>query len=109
MCSFVLTSGGWQLKVEPRLTLMKEDTTLYYLIRCFKDRVSTAAVNHIKMLWTNSGCPLTLGFVLFPIEVMTRTGRLDLTKDREKEFGNTNPAFCDVELDLTRSSISHMK
>uniref|UniRef100_A0A8D3B1Z5 Solute carrier family 5 member 8 n=1 Tax=Scophthalmus maximus TaxID=52904 RepID=A0A8D3B1Z5_SCOMX len=66
---------GWQLKVEPRLTLMKEDTTLYYLIRCFKDRVR----------------------------------RLDLTKDREKEFGNTNPAFCDVELDLTRSSISHMK
>uniref|UniRef100_A0A8D3C3G0 Solute carrier family 5 member 8 n=1 Tax=Scophthalmus maximus TaxID=52904 RepID=A0A8D3C3G0_SCOMX len=104
-----LFTGGWQLKVEPRLTLMKEDTTLYYLIRCFKDRVSTAAVNHIKMLWTNNGCPLTLGFVLFPIEVMTRTGRLDLTKDREKEFGNTNPAFCDVELDLTRSSISHMK
>uniref|UniRef100_A0A8D3DNE3 Sodium-coupled monocarboxylate transporter 1 n=1 Tax=Scophthalmus maximus TaxID=52904 RepID=A0A8D3DNE3_SCOMX len=68
-----LFTGGWQLKVEPRLTLMKEDTTLYYLIRCFKDRV------------------------------MTRTGRLDLTKDREKEFGNTNPAFCDVELDLTRS------
>uniref|UniRef100_A0A8D3B214 Sodium-coupled monocarboxylate transporter 1 n=1 Tax=Scophthalmus maximus TaxID=52904 RepID=A0A8D3B214_SCOMX len=71
--------------------------------------VGLIVMNHIKMLWTNNGCPLTLGFVLFPIEVMTRTGRLDLTKDREKEFGNTNPAFCDVELDLTRSSISHMK
>uniref|UniRef100_A0A665TCE8 Solute carrier family 5 member 8 n=1 Tax=Echeneis naucrates TaxID=173247 RepID=A0A665TCE8_ECHNA len=35
----VFTGGYWQ-KVEPRLTLMKEDTTLYYLIKFFKDRVS---------------------------------------------------------------------
>ncbi|XP_040003266.1 sodium-coupled monocarboxylate transporter 1 [Xiphias gladius] len=70
-----LFTGGWWLKVESRLTLMKEDTTLYYLIKFFKDRV------------------------------MRRTGKLDLTKDREKKFGNTNPAFCDVELDLTKSSI----
>uniref|UniRef100_A0A4W6E0E2 Solute carrier family 5 member 8 n=1 Tax=Lates calcarifer TaxID=8187 RepID=A0A4W6E0E2_LATCA len=44
-------------------------------------------------------------FVLFPLKVMRRTGKLDLTKDREKKFGNTNPAFCDVELDLTKSRI----
>lgn len=48
---------------------------------------------------------LTFCFVLFPFEVMRRTGKLDLTRDREKKFGSTNPAFCDVELDLTKSSI----
>ncbi|XP_076577911.1 sodium-coupled monocarboxylate transporter 1 [Chaetodon auriga] len=70
-----LLTGGWKLQMESRLTLIKEDTTLYHLIKCFRDRV------------------------------MGRTGELDLTRDREKKFGNTNPAFCDVELDLTRSSI----
>ncbi|XP_040886233.1 sodium-coupled monocarboxylate transporter 1-like [Toxotes jaculatrix] len=70
-----LFTGGRGLKVESRLTLMKEDTVLYYLIKFFKYRV------------------------------MRRTGKLDLTKDRGRKFGNTNPAFCDVELDLTKSSI----
>uniref|UniRef100_A0A8P4KSU5 Solute carrier family 5 member 8 n=1 Tax=Dicentrarchus labrax TaxID=13489 RepID=A0A8P4KSU5_DICLA len=37
--------------------------------------------------------------------VMRRSGKLDLTRDREKKFGSANPAFCDVELDLTKSSI----
>uniref|UniRef100_A0AAQ5ZEN2 Solute carrier family 5 member 8 n=1 Tax=Amphiprion ocellaris TaxID=80972 RepID=A0AAQ5ZEN2_AMPOC len=32
-------------------------------------------------------------------------GKLDLKKDREKTFGNTNPGFCDVELDLTKSNV----
>ncbi|XP_041834064.1 sodium-coupled monocarboxylate transporter 1 [Melanotaenia boesemani] len=68
-------SGGCKLKVEPRLTIMKEDTTLYYLIKCFKGRVKR------------------------------RSGKLDL-KNREKKFGNTNPAFNDVELDLTKSSVA---
>uniref|UniRef100_A0A665TLC4 Solute carrier family 5 member 8 n=1 Tax=Echeneis naucrates TaxID=173247 RepID=A0A665TLC4_ECHNA len=31
---------------------------------------------------------------------------LDLTKEREKKFGNTNLAFRDTELDFTKSSIS---
>lgn len=31
--------GGWKLKVESRLTLMKEDTTLYHLVKLFNDRV----------------------------------------------------------------------
>ena len=44
-------SGGWGHKVESRLLLMKEDTTLYHLIRCFRDRVSTAAVNQHPRLW----------------------------------------------------------
>ncbi|XP_035536898.1 sodium-coupled monocarboxylate transporter 1-like [Morone saxatilis] len=70
-----LFTGGWKLKVESKLTLMKEDTTLYHLVKIFKERV------------------------------MRRSGTLDLTRDREKKFGSTNPAFCDVELDLTKSSI----
>ncbi|XP_019947730.2 sodium-coupled monocarboxylate transporter 1-like [Paralichthys olivaceus] len=72
-----LFTGGWGLKVDSRLTLMKEDTTLYHMIKCLKDRL------------------------------MRRTGRLDLTTDldRDKGIGNTNPAFCDVELDLTKSRI----
>ncbi|XP_037615828.1 sodium-coupled monocarboxylate transporter 1 [Sebastes umbrosus] len=70
-----LFTGGWKLKVESRLMLMKEDTTLYHLFKLCKDKV------------------------------MRRTGELDLTKDRETKTGSTNPAFCDVELDLTESSV----
>uniref|UniRef100_A0A665TKR8 Solute carrier family 5 member 8 n=1 Tax=Echeneis naucrates TaxID=173247 RepID=A0A665TKR8_ECHNA len=40
------------------------------------------------------------------ISVTRRTGKLDLTKEREKKFGNTNLAFRDTELDFTKSSIS---
>ncbi|XP_068573036.1 sodium-coupled monocarboxylate transporter 1 isoform X2 [Cebidichthys violaceus] len=70
-----LFTGGWKLKVESRLTLMKEDTTVYHLFKYFKDRVTR------------------------------RTGKLDLTRDREEKTGSTNPAFCNVELDLTKGSI----
>ncbi|XP_053200203.1 sodium-coupled monocarboxylate transporter 1 [Scomber japonicus] len=70
-----LCTGGLKLRAESRLTLMKEDTTLYYLFKFFQEKV------------------------------MRRTGKLDLTEDREKKFGNTNRAFCDVELDLTKRSI----
>uniref|UniRef100_A0AAX7ULR9 Solute carrier family 5 member 8 n=1 Tax=Astatotilapia calliptera TaxID=8154 RepID=A0AAX7ULR9_ASTCA len=38
--------------------------------------------------------------------VSVRKRKLDLKKDRKKTFGNPNPAFCDVELDLPQSSIS---
>ncbi|TDG96819.1 hypothetical protein EPR50_G00232850 [Perca flavescens] len=71
-----LFTGGWKLKVESKLTLMKEDTTLYHLFRWCKDRV------------------------------MRRTGKLDLTRDRGERTGSTNPAFCDVELNSTKSSIT---
>ncbi|XP_059181535.1 sodium-coupled monocarboxylate transporter 1 [Centropristis striata] len=70
-----LCTGGWKVKAESKFTLMKEDTTLYHLFKFLKDRV------------------------------MKRTGQLDLAKDREKKVGSTNPAFCDVELDLTKPSI----
>ncbi|XP_074482442.1 sodium-coupled monocarboxylate transporter 1 [Sebastes fasciatus] len=70
-----LFTGGWKLKVESRFMLMKEDTTLYHLFKFCKDRV------------------------------MRRTGELDLTKDRDTKTGSSNPAFCDVELDLTESSV----
>ncbi|XP_022605033.1 sodium-coupled monocarboxylate transporter 1 [Seriola dumerili] len=70
-----LLTRGYRLKVESRLTLMKEDTTPYYLIKFFKDRV------------------------------LRRTGKFDLTKDRDKNFGNTNPAFCDTEMNLTKTTI----
>uniref|UniRef100_UPI0037E7CD70 sodium-coupled monocarboxylate transporter 1-like n=1 Tax=Semicossyphus pulcher TaxID=241346 RepID=UPI0037E7CD70 len=70
-----LLTGGYKLKLESRLTLMKEDTTLYHLVTFLKDRVTR------------------------------RKGNLDLTKDRERIFGNTNPTFCDIELDITKMSI----
>uniref|UniRef100_A0A3B4UJB3 Solute carrier family 5 member 8 n=1 Tax=Seriola dumerili TaxID=41447 RepID=A0A3B4UJB3_SERDU len=44
-------------------------------------------------------------FVLFPLKVLRRTGKFDLTKDRDKNFGNTNPAFCDTEMNLTKTTI----
>ncbi|XP_074554906.1 sodium-coupled monocarboxylate transporter 1 [Halichoeres trimaculatus] len=70
-----LLTGGRDLKFESKLTLSKEDTTLYHLVKIFKDRVTR------------------------------RTGRLDLKKHRMRIFGNTNPTFCDVELDTTKRSV----
>ncbi|XP_036976770.1 sodium-coupled monocarboxylate transporter 1 isoform X2 [Acanthopagrus latus] len=54
---FSLFTGGWKVKVESRLTLTKEDTTLYHLVKFFKDTV------------------------------MRQTGQLDLTRDRERFGG----------------------
>ncbi|KAK5849174.1 hypothetical protein PBY51_008836 [Eleginops maclovinus] len=71
-----LMTGGRKLKVESRLTLMKEDTTVYHLYKFFKDRVTR------------------------------QSEKLEMTRDREEKIGSNNPAFCDVELDLTKSSIS---
>lgn len=71
-----ILTGGCKLKVEPRLMLKKEDTTFYYFIKMFKGRIKS------------------------------RSGHLDLKKDREMTFGNANPAFTDFELDLAKSSVS---
>ncbi|XP_015252897.1 PREDICTED: sodium-coupled monocarboxylate transporter 1 isoform X1 [Cyprinodon variegatus] len=71
-----ILTGGRKLKVEPRLILKKEDTTFYYFIKMFKGRIKS------------------------------RSGHLDLKKDREMTFGNSNPAFSDFEMDLTRNSAS---
>ncbi|KAM3587840.1 uncharacterized protein V6R79_015006 [Siganus canaliculatus] len=70
-----LFTGGWKLKVDSSLTLKKDDTTLYHLLKCFKDRV------------------------------MRRTRKLDLTRVREEKHGSSNPTFCDVELDSPKSGI----
>ncbi|XP_069013082.1 sodium-coupled monocarboxylate transporter 1 [Embiotoca jacksoni] len=71
-----LFTGGWKLKIESKLMLTKEDTSLYYLFQLFKDRV------------------------------MRRKGKLDLKRDRDKKFGNNNPSFYDIDLDLTKGSVS---
>ena len=42
--SFVSILGGWKLKVESRLTLKKEDTSLYHIVRAFNGRVCTPEV-----------------------------------------------------------------
>lgn len=83
---------------------MKEDTALYHLVKFFKDRVSAAAVKLLQMFNTNNSRWFS-ALCASLLKVMRRTGKLDLTRDREKKFGSTNPAFCDIELDITKSSI----
>uniref|UniRef100_A0A4W6E089 Solute carrier family 5 member 8 n=1 Tax=Lates calcarifer TaxID=8187 RepID=A0A4W6E089_LATCA len=70
-----LFTGGWKERVDLRLTLMREDTTIYHIFKFFKGKV------------------------------MRRTEEFDLTKNREEKSGNTNPAFYDTEMDSTISSI----
>ncbi|KAM9407272.1 sodium-coupled monocarboxylate transporter 1 isoform 2-T2 [Salvelinus alpinus] len=71
-----LLSGGMKLNLEPRVTLMKEDTMLFCFYKLFKERA------------------------------MRRAGELDLTKTRENKLGNNNPGFCNVhELDFRKSSL----
>lgn len=36
--------GGWKFKAESRLTVKKEDTSLYHFVRSFNDRVCTPEV-----------------------------------------------------------------
>ncbi|XP_051974557.1 sodium-coupled monocarboxylate transporter 1 [Xyrauchen texanus] len=63
-----IISGGQQLKLQPGLTLSKNDLTCYKAYNVLKEKVSGGA------------------------------GRLDLVHELEKSFGKTNLAFCDVEL-----------
>uniref|UniRef100_A0A671YHI8 Solute carrier family 5 member 8 n=1 Tax=Sparus aurata TaxID=8175 RepID=A0A671YHI8_SPAAU len=51
-----LFTGGWKVTVESRLTLTKEDTTLYHLVKFFKDTVRVAAVKQHQMLQTCNSC-----------------------------------------------------
>lgn len=81
--------------------LKKEDTTFYYFIKMFKGRVSTAA-----LMKSTQTLMRTLTSVFCPVQIKSRSGHLDLKKDREMTFGNSNPAFSDFEMDLTRSSAS---
>ncbi|XP_062238389.1 sodium-coupled monocarboxylate transporter 1-like isoform X2 [Platichthys flesus] len=70
-----LVTGGRKQRVESRLMIMKEDTTLYHMFRFFRGRV------------------------------MRKTGNLDLTKNREEKTGNTNPAFNHTEMDSKKRTI----
>ncbi|XP_028274985.1 sodium-coupled monocarboxylate transporter 1-like [Parambassis ranga] len=65
-----LLTGGWREEVEPSLMLMKEDTMSYHIFKFLKCIVSK--------------------------KVVAGTRKADLTRD--KEAGNTNPAFYDTEL-----------
>lgn len=42
ICLLYCFIGGCKQTVEPRLTLKREDTTLYHLVRCLHERVSAA-------------------------------------------------------------------
>lgn len=61
-------SGGRQLKLQPGLTLSKEDLTCYKVYNALKKKITGSS------------------------------GKLDLAQELEKTFGKTNFAFCDVEL-----------
>lgn len=46
---------------------------------------------------------LTSCFASCLFEVKGRGGRLDLTAGRVKNFGSSNPTFCDIELHSAKS------
>lgn len=46
---------------------------------------------------------LTSYFASCLFEVKGRGGRLDLTAGRVKNFGSSNPTFCDIELHSAKS------
>nr|XP_055047428.1 sodium-coupled monocarboxylate transporter 1 isoform X1 [Misgurnus anguillicaudatus] len=66
-------SGGRQLKVQPGLTLSKEDLTCYKAYKTLKEKVLGTA------------------------------GKLDLARELEISLGKTNHAFCDVEISTQTS------
>ncbi|KAJ8006734.1 hypothetical protein DPEC_G00110280 [Dallia pectoralis] len=71
-----LFSGGIKLKLEPRLTLMKTDTTFHCFYKLFEERA------------------------------MRQAGKLEIIKRRQTQFGTNNPGFCNIhELHLTKSSV----
>ncbi|XP_035383969.1 sodium-coupled monocarboxylate transporter 1 [Electrophorus electricus] len=67
-----LLSGGRTLKLQPGLTVVKEDLTCYKLYKTLKQKATRNA------------------------------DKFDLVGKYEKKSGNTNIAFCDVELDITK-------
>lgn len=93
------------MKAESRLTLKKDDTTLYYLVKCFNDRVCAAAVKQCQIRCRTKAAADFMLCAFCPFEVKRRTGKLDLATDGVKRCGSTNPAFCDIELDLPKGSI----
>ncbi|XP_076861034.1 sodium-coupled monocarboxylate transporter 1 isoform X2 [Brachyhypopomus gauderio] len=67
-----LFSGGSPQKLQPGLTVVKEDLTCYKVYKTLKQKATR------------------------------NTDQIDLAGKKQKKSGNTNLAFCDVELDITK-------
>ncbi|XP_068162732.1 sodium-coupled monocarboxylate transporter 1-like [Antennarius striatus] len=63
-------TGGWRSRAESRVTLMKEDTTFYYIFMFFKDRI------------------------------MRKEGRSKVKGSRQNKSGVTKPDLSSTEMDL---------
>ncbi|XP_073803058.1 sodium-coupled monocarboxylate transporter 1 isoform X1 [Danio rerio] len=90
-----ILSGGQRMKLQPGLTLSKEDLTCYKAYKILKAKVSTHLLLHIYR-WT-----ITLFFSLLPFlhfKVSGNAGKLDLTRELEISLRENNCDFGDVEL-----------
>lgn len=94
----IAAAGGCKQKVESRLTLKKEDSTIYHLVRCLNEKVSGG----YSLFSAELRQVLTFCFVSCLFEVKGRGGKLDLTADRVRNCGSSNPAFSDIELHLAK-------
>lgn len=83
------------MKLQPGLTLSKEDLTCYKAYKILKAKVSTHLLLHIYR-WT-----ITLFFSLLPFlhfKVSGNAGKMDLTRELEISLRENNCDFGDVEL-----------
>uniref|UniRef100_A0AAY5F600 Solute carrier family 5 member 8 n=1 Tax=Electrophorus electricus TaxID=8005 RepID=A0AAY5F600_ELEEL len=91
-----LLSGGRTLKLQPGLTVVKEDLTCYKLYKTLKQKVGVKFIFYLCLCY--NFCML-----FYPYFQATRNAdKFDLVGKYEKKSGNTNIAFCDVELDITK-------
>uniref|UniRef100_A0A8C3AXG0 Solute carrier family 5 member 8 n=1 Tax=Cyclopterus lumpus TaxID=8103 RepID=A0A8C3AXG0_CYCLU len=113
-CNFTATDSlNWTSTALPTHPLLADSWySLSYLYFSPIGTIITVSVGLLVSLLTGTQHILLLqqsaDFLLCPlpfIEVTRRTGEFDLTRDREEKAGSTNPAFCDVELDLTKGSV----
>uniref|UniRef100_A0A4W4DQU6 Solute carrier family 5 member 8 n=1 Tax=Electrophorus electricus TaxID=8005 RepID=A0A4W4DQU6_ELEEL len=89
-------TGGRTLKLQPGLTVVKEDLTCYKLYKTLKQKVGVKFIFYLCLCY--NFCML-----FYPYFQATRNAdKLDLVGKYEKKSGNTNIAFCDVELDITK-------
>lgn len=80
--------------MEPRFILQKEDTTFYHLFRLVKGFVSLALLERIRRFSQR----LMSGFIVPQVVKGTETPELT----EKPEGGNTNPAFCDFEVQTSK-------
>uniref|UniRef100_A0A3Q1FTL4 Solute carrier family 5 member 8 n=1 Tax=Acanthochromis polyacanthus TaxID=80966 RepID=A0A3Q1FTL4_9TELE len=109
-CNFTTTTGfNWTstaLPAQPSSTAPAHTENWYSLSYLYFSPIGTIVVISVGLIV--SVLTGTSHFVQCSLRLITATeflGKLDLKKDGEKKFGNTNPGFCDVELDLTKSSV----